>query len=142
MHKSVGYFRRKKILRQANFLDLKPMVQHPHETGPNGEVTVLVPKFSGRLLGRWLQRRVRHPYMTLSLDALGSATWMLCNGNHTVRQICQALKKDFGEQAAQAEDRVTTFLSALYQKKLITFREVLASPETAGRENTPSDEKK
>lgn len=131
MHKSVGYFGRKKILRHSNFLDLTPMVQHRHERGSDGTVKVLVPKFTGRLLGRWLQNRVKHPHMTLSLDELGSATWLLCDGDHTVRQICQALKGSFGDKASQAEDRVTTFLSALYQKNLITFREVLASPEKA-----------
>ena len=109
------------------------MVQHRHELEADGTVKVLVPKFTGRLLGRWLQKRVKHPYMALSLDELGSATWLRCDGNHTVRQICQALKGSFGEKASQAEDRVTTFLSALYQKNLITFREVLAAPEkTAG----------
>jgi uncharacterized protein (DUF2249 family) len=142
MYKSVGYFRRKKILRHANFLDLTPMAQHRHEMESDGTVKVLVPRFTGRPLGSWLQKRARHPHMFLSLDELGSATWLLCNGDHSVRQICQALKGRFGEKASQAEDRVTTFLSALYQKNLITFREIVPAPEkTAGGSTSPSDEK-
>ncbi|MFO7997514.1 MAG: PqqD family protein [Bacteroidales bacterium] len=125
MYKRVGYFQQKKILRNSNFLDLTPLVQHRHEMEGGGTVRVLVPKFSGPLLGDFLQKRVKQPYMTLSLDEPGSATWLLCDGSRSVRQICQALKNQFGEKIHPVEDRVTSFLSQLYKKNLIVFREVI-----------------
>jgi hypothetical protein len=126
MHKRVGYFQQKRILRNANFLDLTPLVLHRHETNADGTINILVPKFTGPLLGRWLQKRVKHPWMSLSLDAHGTATWLLCDGRRTVREICRDMKSQFGEMVHPVEERVTTFLSQLYNKKLIIFREVMA----------------
>lgn len=125
MQKSVGYFRQKRILSNANFLDLTPVTRHKHEEEGDGTIRLLIPRFTGALLGRWLQRKARHPYMTLSLDEYGTATWLLCDGQHTVRDICRRMKDRFGEKVHPAEDRITTFLSQLYKKKLITFRELL-----------------
>jgi hypothetical protein len=124
MHKQVGYFRRRKILKQANYLDLTPMVQHEHETEPEGTIRLLIPRFSGPILGRLLQPRARHPYMTVSLDRFGTATWLLCDGNRQVRDICRELQGQFGKDIEPAEERVTTFLSQLYKQRMIVFREL------------------
>lgn len=125
MFRQVGYFRRKRILREANFLDLKPIGKFEHKEGTNGGIVVLIPRFRGWLGKHLLQPRLKYPYITLELDALGADTWLLSDGKNTVRQICQLLRQKHAEKIEPAEDRITTFLSGLYMQKLITFTEIL-----------------
>jgi hypothetical protein len=125
MHKQVGYFKRRKILKNANFLTLTPIRRFDHKTNDQGIVTVLVPRFKDYLGKRLLQPRLKYPYITLELDELGSDTWLLSDGKRDVREICRILKEKYQENIHPAEDRVTRFFSHLYMQKLITFNEIL-----------------
>jgi hypothetical protein len=125
MHKRVGYYKRRKILSKANFLDLTPIHNYNYETNAAGQVTILIPRFTDWLGKHLLQPRLKHPFMKLSLDDLGSATWILSDGRRNVKEICNQLKKQFGKRIEPAEDRVTRFLSQLYMKKIILFKEIL-----------------
>lgn len=125
VHKELGYFERRRVLRSSNFLDLTPLRQFQHETAQNGTVVVLIPKFKGWLSSRILQPLVRHPYIRLSLDKPGSATWLLCDGRNNVKSICNKLEAHFGDQVRPVRDRVTTFISQLYKDNIITFREII-----------------
>lgn len=125
MYKTLGYFNRRKVLGKANFLDLTPIQLRGFRQNEDGTVQILIPKFSGWLSSKLLQPLVKHPHIVLSLDELGAATWLLCNGNNTVRNICTTLKQQFGEKIQPAEERVTSFLSQLYKDKLIVFKEIL-----------------
>jgi len=49
MHKQVGYFKRRKILKNANFLTLTPIQKFDHKVDENGIVTVLIPRFKDYL---------------------------------------------------------------------------------------------
>lgn len=123
-YKEKGYFERRRVFKNANFLKLTPLRQEQHETDSQGAVVVLIPKFRGWLSARLLQPMVKQPFIKLSLDELGSATWLLCNGKNSVEAICSELRDRFGDQVHPAEDRVTTFLSRLYKDKIITFKEI------------------
>jgi hypothetical protein len=125
MHKRAGYYQRRRILKKANFLDLTPIHNYNYETDAAGQVTILIPRFTDSIGKRLLQPRLKHPFMKLSLDEFGSATWILSDGRRNVREICNQLKKQFGERIEPAEDRVTRFLSQLYMKKIIVFAEIL-----------------
>jgi hypothetical protein len=127
MYQKRGYFERRRILREANYLDLTPLPQHPHELDEEGMVKVLVPRFTG-LFGRLLQARAPHPHIHVSLDELGSAVWQLCDGHNNVRSICDTLEARLGEKIHPARDRVTRFLSQLYKNNLIVFREIIKQP--------------
>lgn len=70
-------------------------------------------------------RRKKH--FTIYLDDLGSATWLEIDGQRNVEQICQRLKEKLGEKVKpfnEVEDRVTKYLSQLYEQRYITFREL------------------
>jgi hypothetical protein len=120
-----GYFKRKNILKGSNFLDLKPIVKYQHETDDEGMVVVLVPRFTGYLGLRFLQPRLKNPWFKISLDEIGSVVWSLTDGKTPVREICRQAESKLGEKIQPTNQRVTTFLSQLYMKKLITFVEIL-----------------
>jgi hypothetical protein len=125
MYKKLGYFERRKILKQANFLDLHPIAHHGHELEEEGTVRVLIPRFKGKILSKLMQSSKRSPFIKLSLDELGSATWLLMDGNNDVRTMCRILREQKGEKIEPAQERVTRFLSQLFQQNLIIFREII-----------------
>jgi len=125
MVKTVGYFARRRILKNANFLDLTPLPLYGHEVDGQGNAIVLVPRFQGFLSRRLLQPRLKNPYIKLELDDLGTATWMLLDGNTRVKDICRTLRNQKGDKAEPVEERATRFLSQLYNQKLIVFTEIL-----------------
>ncbi|HSV76158.1 MAG TPA: PqqD family protein [Bacteroidales bacterium] len=127
MVKKVGYFARRRILKNANFLDLTPVPLYGHEMDQHGHAIILVPRFQGFLTRRLLQPRLKNPYIKLELDEPGTATWLMLNGKNKVREICTELRSCLQEKIEPAEDRVTRFLSQLYNQKLIAFNEILKS---------------
>jgi hypothetical protein len=120
-----GYFRKKSTLRNANYLDLTPIRKFTHELDPDGNVVILVPRFSGRLLGRILQPRLRNPWIKIHLDEAGTAIWLLTDGRKNVREVCHVAEEKLGSRIHPAQDRITTFYSGLYMQKIITFKEIL-----------------
>ena len=64
-------------------------------------------------------------YINLKLDDIGSSTWLLIDGKNKVDQICHDLEKKFGEKVQPPEELVTKFLSNLYLKKIINFKELI-----------------
>ena len=125
MYKKLGYFERRAILKQANFLDLTPLPLHDHEIEEAGTVMVLIPRFRGKVSGKLLQPRLKNPYIKLSLDELGSAVWLACDGQRDVRTICREMREQMGEKIEPAEERITKFLSQLYNQDLMIFREII-----------------
>jgi hypothetical protein len=125
MYKKAGFFKRREVLKHANFLDLTPQPQHQHEMEEEGIVRVLIPRFQGKISSLLLQPRLKSPYIKLSLDELGSAVWLQCDGKQNVRTICSKLREQMGEKIEPAEDRITRFLSQLYNQDLIIFREII-----------------
>lgn len=125
MYKKLGYFKRGRILKNANFLDLTPLPQHQHRMDENGLVNVLAPRFTSFITRKLLQPTAPSPHIILHLDELGSAVWLLCDGKNNVRTICSKLEKQFGQKIHPVNDRVTRFLSQLYQNNLIIFREII-----------------
>ncbi|MEE4176583.1 MAG: PqqD family protein [Bacteroides sp.] len=125
MYEKIGYFKRREVLKHSNFLDLTPLPQHQHELEEEGTVRVLIPRFRGKLSGKLLQPRLKSPYIKLSLDELGSAVWLACDGQKNVRTICHEMREKLGEKIEPAEDRITRFLSQLYNQDLLIFREII-----------------
>ncbi|MFO7978305.1 MAG: PqqD family protein [Bacteroidales bacterium] len=125
MYKRIGYFKRRGILKNANFLDLTPLPQHPHQLDDQGLVQVLAPRFTSFLTKKFLQPKAPSPHIVLSLDENGSAVWLLCDGNHDVRTICNILEEQLGPKIHPVKDRVTRFLAQLYKDNLIIFREII-----------------
>lgn len=121
---SLNFFQRRRILKGANYLTLTPVRIHTHEVGEDGKVTLFVPKFKNPALRKWLIPRGKSELFRIHLDALGSATWLLIDGETTVGDICTRLEEQSADTISSAETRVTRFLTLLYDQRYITFREL------------------
>lgn len=124
---SMNFFQRRKILKKANFLDLHPVRVLKHETGENGNIVLLLPRFRKKIETALFQPQNRDPLIRIRLDQYGSRTWTLIDGAAAVSEICSRLheaKAAEGAPLEETESRVTKFLSLLYRERYITFREI------------------
>lgn len=125
MLKNQGFFKRRKILKNANFLELHPIVRYRWEATEQDLVNVFIPKFEQSFWNFLVPRRMLNHHFTLHLDELGSATWKLMDGTRTVATICEMLTGQFGEKIQPAQERTTKYMAQLYQRDLISFNEIL-----------------
>ena len=116
---------KKQDKKQINFLELTPKRIYSHEFRNEDKlVNVLVPKFTDRILGKFLQPRLKHKYIKANLDQFGSSVWLKINGNNRVSKIAESLTLEFGEEIQPVDIRLTTFFSQLYHAGFITFIEL------------------
>ncbi len=127
----MNFFRRRKILKQANFLDLHPVKILEGQVRDDGGITLQLPRFKHRFGKNILQPGSKDPFIRIRLDRFGSQTWSLIDGDTTVAGICGSLAERFPEEfvySNETETRVTQFLSRLYLERYITFREIQDEP--------------
>ncbi|MFP3861213.1 MAG: PqqD family protein [Bacteroidales bacterium] len=123
----MNFFQRRKILKNANFLELHPVRVHEHEEMGDGKIYLKVPKFSKKWLRDFAIPANKKKYYTIYLDEIGTATWLEIDGEKNVKQICDKLVKKMGEKVEpynEVEERVAKFLAQLYEQRYITFREL------------------
>lgn len=89
------------------------------ETGENGQVVLLVPKFQNRFLVKWIQPRLSRPYFRVKLDAYGSFIWQQCDGSATVAQIAVLMKDKFSEEMESMYKRINVFIRRLDESKFV-----------------------
>ncbi|MGK9367301.1 PqqD family protein [Melioribacter sp. Ez-97] len=119
----MDFFRRRKILKDKNYLDLTPVRKVEHEQEGN-LVTLLIPKFTSAFAVKFIAPRMKSKYIKLKLDELGSASWLEIDGNTSVGELCNRLRNKFGEKIEPVEERLTRFLTRLYMEKIISFKEI------------------
>jgi len=117
-------FKQKKFLKEANYLALRPVARHKHETTEDGNVCVIVPKFKNKWLIMFLVPPRKSPHFRIKLDERGSAVWQAVDGKRNVEEICRIVSEQLGEKIHPVEERVTKFLSLLYRQGFITFAEL------------------
>ena len=86
-----------------------------------------MPRFKSRVNAALFQPPSKGKFIFIKLDRFGGHTWVNIDGNATVAQICEKLKEQFPEElipVEETEERVTKFLSLLYQQRYITFIEI------------------
>jgi hypothetical protein len=118
-----------KFLKQANYLALRPITRHKHETDENNNVCVIVPKFKNMLFVKFLVPPKKSPHFRIKLDELGSAVWLCIDGKRDVGEICNLLTEQLRDKIQPVEERVTKFLSLLYKQGFITFAELVELDE-------------
>jgi hypothetical protein len=124
---SAGFFKRRKILKSVNALDLIPIQLVNHEITAEGLIKLIIPRFSNKLLLHLFTGNRLTPEFKISLDETGSKVWQLIDGIKTAGEIAANLVKIFENKDLKldsAEERVVAFISRLYQEDYITFRQI------------------
>ncbi|MDP2207382.1 MAG: PqqD family protein [Bacteroidota bacterium] len=104
-----------------NILDLIPIRMFEFEVQEDEKVTLLIPKFRDKILGKYLQPVIKKKFYKVKLDSLGSFVWTQCDGRTTVNEIAERLRQKFGAEAEPAVDRVAKFIQHLYRGDCVKF---------------------
>lgn len=124
--KTVGLniFQRRKILKKTNTLDLVPYRRHEHEINEKGLVELIVPKFEKKWMRKFFISGWRKDYFKIKLDKLGTETWLAIDGKKNVQEICEELNRKEEKPVEEVEDRVSNFISLLYEQRYISLRQL------------------
>jgi hypothetical protein len=125
---SMNFFQRRKILKKVNYLDMTPVRTMNFDLKDDGRIDILLPRFENRLLKDALRNSSKGEFIHIHLDEIGSAIWILIDGHKKVNEISDHLNELMPEKlqpAGETVDRVTQFLSRLYQERYISFREII-----------------
>ncbi len=117
-------FKKNKNLSEVNYLELTPVRNYNHIVEDINKVSVLIPRFTNKILVKYLVPRLKSPDIKVKLDKFGSAAWLKADGNRNVQTICDELLSEFGEEINPVIERVTKFYSQLYQYQFISFKEL------------------
>jgi hypothetical protein len=105
-----------------NLLELHPVKNSEFEEN-NGIIELLIPKFTNKILVKYLVPKIKRKDFKVTLDEVGSAVWQLIDGNNSVTDIAVKLKEKFGPEFVQPEERVSKFLMELHKGTVIKFNE-------------------
>ena len=114
-------WRKSKQLEDVNLLDMKPVrVAEWEEKGER--VVVVRPKPSGGGLRVLLDRFFYSlSARKLRLDEIGSAGWRLLDGKRTVAEVAEELRREFGERAEPAEERLGHLVRVFRREDLVAY---------------------
>jgi len=116
--------KKKKELSDINYLELTPGRLFDHVMEENGKVSVLIPRFTNKLLIKTLSPMLKSPFVKTKFDEFGSQVWLEIDGKKKVLDISTSLKMKFGERIEPVEERLTSFLTQLYNYKFVSFNEI------------------
>jgi hypothetical protein len=122
----MNFFKRRRLLKKVNSLDLTPLRLLEHTAGEGAKVSLLLPRFQGTIWKPLFQPRNQRKFIPIKLDNFGSATWLLIDGKSSVAEISNKLREQFPGDLQPGDDtetRVANFIFLLYDQRYITFRE-------------------
>jgi len=103
------------------FLQYRPRrLDFEWSTNEEGLVEMTVPKFKGNL-GKSFCKVIRKENMfTANMDRLGSLVWKNCDGERTVGQILEIVKKEFPEEK-NTDQRLFSFIQQMGSLNYIDY---------------------
>jgi hypothetical protein len=103
------------------FLQYRPRrLDFDWSTNAEGLVKMTVPKFKGNL-GKSFCKVIRKENMfTANMDRLGSLVWKNCDGERTVGQILEIVKKEFPEEK-NTDQRLFSFIQQMGSLNYIDY---------------------
>ncbi|MCK9425574.1 MAG: PqqD family protein [Ignavibacteriaceae bacterium] len=120
----MNFFQRRAVLKDLNYLEVRPIRNYSQTVDENNLVTVLIPKFKNRFAVRFVLPYLKHSFFKLKLDEFGSTAWLLIDSKRNVGDIANELVNKFGERIHPVEERLTRFFTGIYEQRLITFLEI------------------
>ncbi len=121
---ALSFKERKKILKNANTLELTPIKMYSDEKNEEELITVIVPKFKNKFAVKFISPKLKSDHFKIKLDKFGSAVWLQINGSAKVEKIIINVKDKFGDDLLQEEERITKFIFQLYTQGFISFKEL------------------
>jgi hypothetical protein len=122
---TMNFFRRRAILKKANFLELHPIRKVTEEITEQNLVIILMPRFTSNFAKAFIVPKLKSTYIKIKLDKVGSASWLLIDGKKSVGEIATALHQQFQDDTPDAiATRLTQFLTMLYEQRFISFTEL------------------
>jgi hypothetical protein len=112
---------RRKRGASANFLELKPLRLVQWEVSKQGRAVLTAPKFSSRILVKWLVPLLSKPFFRVRLDEYGSFVWLRCDGQTTVEMIADQAYAEFGESVQPLYERLISFLHKLEREDFVHY---------------------
>ena len=103
---------------EVNLLELVPKRILEWEDTDDGLITLLVPKFRGKL-GNLIASKMNSTNYEVQLDRVGSFVWKECDGENNVLEISQKMKDEFGEEIEPLFERISFFIKTLTASKAI-----------------------
>ena len=91
------------------------------EDGEKGLAVLLVPRFRKGFLKKWLQPKMKSPFMKVKLDEIGSFVWKRCDGKRKVFEIASDLENEFGDRVKPVEGRINLYLTTLFKSQFIRY---------------------
>jgi len=89
-------------------------------TDEHGIVSIVVPKFTGKIGKSFCKILRKDNLFTAKLDAVGSMIWTQCDGTKTVKEILEVITKEFPGQK-EIDQRLFLFLQQLKSLCYLTF---------------------
>lgn len=112
------------MFKNINTLDLTPFRLHTENVTIDNFVTILIPKFKNKFAKTFLSQRLSSSVFKVNLDKASSVVWQLIDGVRNVSQIIMEAESTLAEEIAPADERVSKFIFQLYDKNLISFKEI------------------
>lgn len=113
----------RKKLKSIDALELTPVKIQEFETGENGIVTVLIPRFKWSVVHNYMVKNGRDPNFRLDLDEIGSEVWVSIDGKRKVKEVGEKVKEKLGDRI-EPRERLVKFVSMMFHNKIITFKEL------------------
>jgi hypothetical protein len=107
--------------REINLLDLIPKRIIEYEVSKQNIVTLHAPRFKSALLKKWLQPRLKRPFLRVKLDEIGSAVWLLCDGGKNIKEISALMRERFEEDIEPCYERMGRFFQQLEGSRFIVY---------------------
>ncbi len=105
--------------KKDRIINAKPVKQSVNWSLENDKVVIVVKKHFTKL-EKFLQKYFKGPgYVRVPLDTIGSDIWLLCDGNHTIADICKEIHEKYKESIEPAAPRITKFLAMLLRMNFI-----------------------
>ena len=112
---------RNKQRREINLLELVPCRMIEYDADENVIVTLQAPRFKSDFMRKWLQPRLKRPYLRVTLDEIGSSVWMLCDGRRKIKDIAEIMQRRFGEKIEPCYERLGLFFQQLEHARFIAY---------------------
>lgn len=112
----------KRIHKNINYLELTPYRLQEFEETKDGKINLLFPKFKIELFNFFIPRN-KSKKIKIKLDDYGSQVWKLIDGKNNVNDIVLYIFEKYEDDLKPEEERITKFLTTLYQHKFIAFKE-------------------